>query len=58
MRDMSNSAYIDGGLSAHDLRCVRGECIDVLIVLRSKFIGLLVEFFDFFLGQSGYVLHQ
>ena len=38
--DVPNSSNIEGGLPAHDLRGVRGEFRDVLVVLRFEF-GIL-----------------
>ena len=57
MSDMADSANIEGGLPAHDLRSIRGQFGDIFIVLWFEFVALDVKLLDFILGEARVVLH-
>lgn len=57
MCDVAYCAYIESGLSAHDLRGVGGESRDVFVVLGPEFLKLSVELVNLLLGQSRDRIH-
>lgn len=57
MRHVTDCAYIESGLSAHDLGGVRSEIGHVFVVLGPEFLELGVELVNFFFGQSRDRIH-